>query len=171
VLLGLVLSRFFGWGGAIAAIAAVLLLLLAQWLLRWWADVTTDDYTAQVTTFAPWNNDLTLYIHKTAHLHGARCEVERSCDPGVVRSAEYLRELYGGSLLGPQRVTFPYPSAFTPSDRSTPDPGEACMARWYVRATRGGEWLFAAENQFRFGLSGADALAPTTSWLGDRGGG
>jgi len=70
VLLGVVLSRFFGWGGAIAPIAAVLMLLFAQLLLRWWADAITDDYTAQVTASTQWNNYLTLYIHKPAHLYG-----------------------------------------------------------------------------------------------------
>jgi hypothetical protein len=155
--LGLLLHWLVGWSAPGTTLVGVAVLLVGVWLARAWADARRPEFQAQVTTYSPWNNDLTLNLLKPMHLYGARCEVTRSAND-VVRSAE-LKELYGAWRGGPAPITFPYPSAFSPKDGSTPEPGETCAVVWCVRDNRNGPWRRVAEHEFAFGLGAWAALS------------
>jgi hypothetical protein len=134
-------------------IAATVLLFVAPLVSRWWRAWRTykrpDYFLAYVASFSTTNNDLSLSLAEPMPLHGVRCEVRRSED-SIIRAAESTDEgAYG--LPGNPSPLFPYPSGFSQSNGSLPQPGELCRATWYVRAARDGEWLFAAEGEFRFG--------------------
>jgi hypothetical protein len=157
LLLGLLLHWLVGWSAPLTTMVGVVVVLVVVWLVRTWADARRPEFQAQVTTYSPWNNDLTLYLLKPMHLYGTRCEVARTGD-GVVRSAELVKELYGAWLGRPAPVTFPYPSGFSPKDGSTPEPGETCAVAWYVRDRRNGSWRRVAEHEFRSGFELRNAL-------------
>ena len=77
---------------------------------------------AYVRTFATTNNQLALHLLEPVLLDGVRCEVTRAGD-GIVRAAE----VQSSALYGLRAdVSFDYPSAFAPTDGSTPEAGEVC---------------------------------------------
>jgi hypothetical protein len=103
-----------------------------------------------------------VHLNEPRWLFGVRCDVTRDSDP-VARVAEALDVgLYG--IHGDP--SFDYPSAFQPSYRSTPAPGEACEMTWYVKAAEGGEWLLAAAAHFPFGEWVAQPQEPSATSLG-----
>lgn len=160
VLLGLGLSRSFGWSSTVdAVIAALVLLFMAPLISRWWKTWRTFErpnyFLAYVATYSTTINDLSLSFYEPLYLHGVRCEVARS-DAPIVHSAELTVKGWYGQ---PGYPKFSYPTDFSDS----PQPDELCVATWFVRDAEDGEWLFAAKDEFHFGeFRDADGNLPTS---------